>query len=798
MRLLNRFAFAGVSLAALSVPAFAQEAPSSEGIVNEDIIVQARRRDESLQDVPLTVNAVSAATIEKLNIRDLKDIAAVVPGLVLNPGNRTTGVVASLRGLNVDVNSSGSNTSVQFYLNDAPTSAGAVLQAMYDIGQVEVLRGPQGTLRGLASPSGSITITTRRPDLEEWGGYVQGTATTLDAFNVNGAVNAPIIPGVLAVRVAGLIEDNDANRINSINNPSLRPFSKTRSVRASVRFAPTSDIEVNASYTRLVKNYLVYDQVESAGLATGAPVVGQLITARDRLAVENVGNDARQAFDLFNWQAQWSFAGQRLNYVGSYTKQRFTSTEPYDKGDFFGSAVAGDASLSNNNGTYMSPAATLNPQNAAQAARTRSNQETHELRLSSEERLFGALDYVVGLFMTKQRPWSDLVTVSAVNPPVVSTTVINRRGRTIERAAFGNLTLHLGEKTEVSGGVRFINYKTSTNNSSLANPYGADDTFKATIWSASAKHRFNDDLMVYASAGTSFRVGSGTNTLILLRGGIQPSTVVDPYLASLFPNTPEHSTSYEIGLRSSWLDKALTVNLSAFHQTFDGYIFPVNPFFVLNNPTGANPVPNVNANVVRTVSTMAVPVPAKINGFEAEVTYRPSDNFSLGASVAYAKAKITNGNVPCTFTTTPTAATINTNGTTQVAVCTVSQSAGRLAPFSATFQGEYSLPVTDTMNGFVRGLLQVYGNSTNDEQNPYDDVPGYALFNLYAGVRADDGRWEVTAYGKNLFNTFRVTSRDSSPQSVRTTTTVNSNYRLVTVTDPREFGITARFAFGSR
>ena len=815
MRLLNRFAFASVSLAALSVPAFAQEAPSSEGIVNEDIIVQARRRDESLQDVPLTVNAVSAATIEKLNIRDLKDITAVVPGLVLNPGNRTTGVVASLRGLNVDVNSSGANTSVQFYLNDSLISAGAVLQSLYDIGQVEVLRGPQGTLRGIASPSGSITITTKRPVMDKWGGYAQGTATTFNSYNANAAVNVPIIKDVLAVRVAGLFEDNEANRIHSIVSPAMLPSSRTRAIRASVRFTPTSNIEVNASYNRLVKNFVIFDQVESAQIAnpalalTGPPATSTFVTARDRLAVENVANVGRQAFDIFNWQAQWSFAGQRLNYVGSFVRQNFGSTEPYDKGDYFGTTVGGDGSLSNNNGSYVTAPATLNPQNVAQATRSNTTQETHELRLSSEERLFGTFDYVAGLFVTKQVPWTDLVRPGSVNITTnrVNTSLTQRRGRTIERAVFGNLTAHLGERTEVSGGIRFINYKTSTNNSSAAVPFGTSDTYKATVWSASVKHRFNDNLMVYGTAGTSFRVGSGTNGLILLSSGLTTG-VVDPYLAGLFPNTPERSKSYEIGVRSNWLDNRLTANISAFHQTFDGYIFPAAAFYVLKNPGNLNPVPtNDESQVVRTVSGVAVPVPVKIDGIEAELAFRASDHFDLSASVAYAKAKIINGVVPCVFTTKPLAATINVNGTTQVAQCGVNQSASRSSPFSATVQGEYNLPVTDNLNGFVRGLLQFYGNSTNDAQNPYDDVPAYALMNLYAGVRSDDGRWEVTGYVKNLFNTFRVTSRDSSAQLVSVQTgaaapfassTGISNYRLVTVTDPREFGITARFAFGSR
>jgi iron complex outermembrane recepter protein len=110
--------------------------------------------------------------------------------------------VSTVRGVNFDTNSSGSNATVQFYLNDAVISAGFLQQTMFDVGQIEVLRGPQGTLRGIAAPSGSITVTTRRPDLNEFGGYVTGTVNTIGGINANGAVNVPVIKDILAVRVA--------------------------------------------------------------------------------------------------------------------------------------------------------------------------------------------------------------------------------------------------------------------------------------------------------------------------------------------------------------------------------------------------------------------------------------------------------------------------------------------------------------------------------------------------------------------------------------------------------------------
>src|ERR1700751_3048162 len=191
-------ALAGASVLALASGASAQTtsaAPPTGAAADStlgEIVVTARRRSEVLQDVPLSINAVTSAELSKLNIRKFEDIQTVVPGLSMTTNANGIGAIASVRGVNYDVNASGNNGTIEFYLNDAPISAGNLFQAIFDIGQVELLRGPQGTLRGRASPSGSMTVTTHAPDLREYGGYVTGTATNISAYNFNGAVNLPI------------------------------------------------------------------------------------------------------------------------------------------------------------------------------------------------------------------------------------------------------------------------------------------------------------------------------------------------------------------------------------------------------------------------------------------------------------------------------------------------------------------------------------------------------------------------------------------------------------------------------
>lgn len=175
---------AGVAVALPWTPAFGQETGSgaSASSNSNDIIVTARRRDETLQDVPQTVNAVSSETIQKLRINNASDIAQIVPGLSIegsSSGSGGFGSSSGIRGVPTFLNSNASPV-VQFYLNDAPTGRGPeVTQSLFDIGQIEVLKGPQGTLRGRSAPTGAITITSRRPDLDRIGGFASITTTSV-------------------------------------------------------------------------------------------------------------------------------------------------------------------------------------------------------------------------------------------------------------------------------------------------------------------------------------------------------------------------------------------------------------------------------------------------------------------------------------------------------------------------------------------------------------------------------------------------------------------------------------------
>ena len=786
-------------------PAPAQnQAAATTGGGEEEIVVTARRRQESAQDVPLVVNAVTAESLQKLNIREFKDIASVVPGLSLSQSANGIGVQATLRGVAFDVNASGNNGTVEFYLNDSPLSGGILFQSMFDVGQIEVLRGPQGTLRGRASPSGSITVTTHKPDLNEIGGYLQFTGTTKGFINLNGAVNFPLIKDVLAVRIAGVADSNNDSEVKSIHN-TVTPFNHNRGGRVTVRFEPADNLKFQASYTKTVRRVLTYDQVESLRVADpNAPLSPVFIEPSDRLAVQVEPRRYKQTFQIYNWQAEWDIAGQKLNYVGALEKQHLTAFAPSDTGFFFDNSF--NSAL----------------QRAGQGTNTHANQQSHELRLSSAERLFGVVDYIIGGFWNRLK----FPTVLDVQTPIffgpasptrgffINHTAVVRGGQTLEKSVFGNVNVHITDNDELSGGIRYISYHSTgflTLGGVAVAAANEDRKLHATIYTLSAKHRFNENAMVYAMFGTSWRPGSATNPIIM-RNNALPS----PLEASFFFPPAEKSKSFELGVKTDWFDKRVRLNVTAYHQTFQNYAFSSPGVWVAGTTAqGVQIAQQLNPAI-------AVGVPAKVNGVEADIGLIPIPRWTIDATVSYSKSKIKNGLIPCNDyfvnatglpgqdglpdpgSLIPTFAQIKTvTGGSTIATCHVNFRAGTSAPFVATVQSEYTTPLTPHIDGYVRGLVNYFGKSLNQPTNPLDDIKAYALVNLYAGIRAPNGAWDIGLYAKNIFDAERVLTRTAGPltmsyNELATGRVGVTTYRGITMTAPREIGATARFAFGSR
>ena len=211
------FGTAGFALAIgmSATPALAQDEAGAEN--GDIIIVTATRRAQDVQDIPIAVTAVTPVQLQNQGVVEVRDIAQVAPSFSAQTAqNATTTPTLRIRGIGTAGNGLGFESAVGIFVDGAYQSRpGVALSEFVDIERVEILRGPQGTLFGRNTSAGALNITTKRPDLDEFGGFANATYGNMDLLSIQGAVNAPIVKDTLAVRLTGAYRRYD----RSISRP---------------------------------------------------------------------------------------------------------------------------------------------------------------------------------------------------------------------------------------------------------------------------------------------------------------------------------------------------------------------------------------------------------------------------------------------------------------------------------------------------------------------------------------------------------------------------------------------------
>lgn len=400
MKSLNRVLMAALCTSAMTVPAYAQDAGAEE-VDDNVIIVTATRRAQDVQDIPLAVTAVSPVQLEQQGVVNVQNIGSVSPSFSTSNAQTASGtVVLRIRGVGTTSNNIGFESAVGIFVDGAYQSRpGVALGEFVDVERVEVLRGPQGTLFGRNTSAGALNITNKRPDLDEFGGFVNATYGNFDHISVQGAINAPIIEDTLALRVTGAYRQRDGfvDIIDS-NGASVGDSNDTEQYLVRGQLGYESDSGIQA---RLIVDYskstasccaaieVLQSGIETAGLfgAVGLGARGGMagpdvaltpfdITSAQR-AVDNRIATSDQRADPSN--DQWGITGEiefpisdsaDVIYIGSYREYR--AEEAYDS-DFSG----------------------LDIFNVLPGSDTAIDTMTHELRVQGDA-FDGALSWLVG------------------------------------------------------------------------------------------------------------------------------------------------------------------------------------------------------------------------------------------------------------------------------------------------------------------------------------------------------------------------------------------------------------------
>ncbi|WP_033376151.1 TonB-dependent receptor [Porphyrobacter sp. AAP82] len=206
------FACGLMACSALTTPAFAQD--TDEAPVAKDdnvIIVTATRRAQDVQDIPLAVTAIAPQQLEAQRVVNIQQIAALAPSFTASQAQLASGsVVLRVRGVGTTSNNIGFESAVGIFIDGAYQSRpGVALSEFVDVERVEVLRGPQGTLFGRNTSAGALNITNVRPDVTEFGGFVNAEYGNFEEKSLQGAINLPVVKDTVAVRLTGAWRERD-------------------------------------------------------------------------------------------------------------------------------------------------------------------------------------------------------------------------------------------------------------------------------------------------------------------------------------------------------------------------------------------------------------------------------------------------------------------------------------------------------------------------------------------------------------------------------------------------------------
>ncbi len=637
----------------------AQGAPADEAW-SGDIVVTAQKRSESLQSVPISIQALGTQKLDQLQVRNFADYMQFLPsasftaGSVGAPGN--TSVV--FRGVATDggLIVSGTLPTVGTYIDEQPVTSiqGTVDLQIYDVARIEALAGPQGTLFGASSLAGTIRIITNKPDSAKF-----SASYDLEVSHVLGNgwggqakayINAPLVADQIALRVAGWYNRTPGYIDNVFR---ARRFPSSGIVQENSALV---EKDFNTSDIYGLRAQLGIDLDDNWTITPSVTYQNTSWDGNFRSNDTKLGDLAVSSYypefgdDSFV-QAGATITGKisdlEVTYAGYYMRRLRTDQNDYSDYGFFYDLVAGSGTgVVNNAGRLIDP---------SQVARNRSllKKTSQELRVAtpSDKPVRG----IVGLFyqFQSQNETNEYVTPGFADrlsvpgrPGTLWLTLQDRRDR--DYAIFGQIDADLTEKLTVTGGLRGYKF-----DNDLVGFFGVNTTYFGTgvrqclgraagggpfgvglavvpgtpctnlgvlnadgsispkrskgsgvTWRANATYKFSPDSLIWATASTGFRPG-----------GINRAGTAEPFGADKLYN-------YEIGTKNTFLDRQLTLNLIAFWQDWKNVQVTYQPA----GGSGVALVGNVGS--------------ARTKGIEFDLGWRSRSGLSITASGTYVDASL--------------------------------------------------------------------------------------------------------------------------------------------------------------
>lgn len=751
---------------ALVTPGVALAQDASDVAVDE-IVVTAQKRSQGINDVPIAITALTGATLADNGVKSLDRLSSVTPGLNVSETSATGVPIYTIRGIGFSDYSTSASSTVGIYADEVALPYAVMSRgAFFDVGQVEVLKGPQGDLYGRNTTAGQINVNAARPTAT----FAGGASAELNNFgemDFEGFVSGPVSDG-LNVRLAGKTSTGGAWQ-RSISRGDKLGDKNVMALRGSLEWqaAPGFDLYLSGHFIRDKSDNLAPTAYDGAiiGQPTLRLPVDTSVAAGSPVNVFSTGSirDADWTAGAYKPRRDNELAGlvAKMNLdLGSAT---LTSVTGYDH---FTRTEANDwdgwAGRDSNN---------IND--------TTINVFSEEVRLASAGD--GPFSWIVGGYYSRDTMHEDYnyFMQDSFYALVLGIRTLDTRysQKTRSMAGFGHAEFKLGDGWRVLGGLRYTDEQRrwtgctfDSGDGSLGGflglPAGSCGTFddiagtpefgtaavysdkistKRAMWKFGIDKKIDRNL-IYATVSNGFKSGgfSGVNTNLW---------------SQLLPYKPESVTAYELGAKLVLAGDALRLNASAFLYDY-------------KDKQEAN---YINTFVGALVQLTNVPK-SRVRGFELNGQWKIGDHLSVDGAVTYLDAEITKW---------PDA---GVNNGANAAVPTNLKGA-RLAN-SPKWQGNLSVtwtqPVSETLNGFVNvGMNGRTGFSGRVlALDPATAVPGYTLFDARVGVKEADDKWSVSLWVRNLGNRYYYTS-----------SFVGNGIFVRTNGLPRTFGVSGRVSF---
>ncbi|MCP4044888.1 MAG: TonB-dependent receptor [Gammaproteobacteria bacterium] len=717
----------------VSVNASAQE---NQGVL-EEVIVTAQRRAESAQDVPIAMAAFTSSELKALSVTNLQELIAFVPGVELFDDRGAGMPVWVIRGVGLkDFNSNNAPTAAIYYDDFYLTSNVMGGIGMFDIEQIEILKGPQGGLYGRNTTGGAIRVNSVKPSTEMRSGYAKGTYGSWGRYGFEGAVGGPISDNV-AYRVAGVFDQGggwqDSLTTAKDDKHGDRDF---YAIRAQLLFKPNENVDINVkldfgednSETILGRAIGTQDMVyleppcqailaglrddSTCGTWTNATLAFFTGDPGDLPDVQSANGDRILANPIshvnndwlgLNLQLHWDIGYATFSSITGYIDYRNIQLTDFDASPFVFAHEDGDAQL---------------------------EAWSQEFRLVSNSS--GPFSWLVGMSYSEDTD-EEFRIMSLMDNWIIASDIGGSGDRGFDQeteswAVYGQGAYDINDRWRLNGSLRYTDESKSLSDAFFYLPdfgiylfEGIDKEYELDEpWSGhlGIDWRVADHAMLYAKMTRSYK-----------SGGFFGGFAFDP--GELDPYLEETIWAYELGFKADFLDNTFRLNGAVFFYDYSdaqGFVTKTQP------STGTDLVKLGNVG------------DAEHKGFELDAIWAPSSapGLTFKAGVAYVDAEIVDSD--------------QTMDTTE-GITAPLEGLKRPGPnWSYALQGRYEF----SLSGKLQGNIQL-DYSWRDDYIRADMLPegakadlalskrdGYGLLNARLGMGSIDGPWNVALVGKNL------------------------------------------------